>query len=136
MGLETISDPFCPRTRGVVERTIRFRHSQLLVGLKCLVQRLPLLAVEQDEVVAHGNRKLSPPCDNAVKKQLGLIRDVPSPSPLTKKERPPAQPLGAERSPPVYEPCGQLKMAQVVRVAWLPSIPHLSASARTMSRPW
>jgi hypothetical protein len=49
-----------------------------------------------------------------------------------------AQPLSRSMPKVVtgHEPCGQLKITQVVRAVWLPSMPHLSARARTMSRPW
>src|SRR5215471_7930456 len=65
-----VGDPFCPRTRGGAEWTIRSLHDQPLVSLKYLVPRLPRLAVEQDEVIAHGNRRLPPPCDGTVKQHL------------------------------------------------------------------
>src|SRR5215470_2382409 len=70
VGLEMVGDPFCPRTRGGAEWTIRSLHDQPLVSLKYLVPRLPRLAVEQDEVIAHGNRRLPPPCDGTVKQYL------------------------------------------------------------------
>ena len=39
-------------------------------------------------------------------------------------------------SPLTHGYSGQLNLAQMVRVVWSPSMPHSSATARTMSSPW
>ncbi len=44
--------------------------------------------------------------------------------------------VGSSRRRPGYGYSGQSNRAQMVRLVWSPSIPHSSATARTMSRPW
>ena len=44
--------------------------------------------------------------------------------------------VGSSRRGPGYGYSGQSNRAQMVRLVWSPSIPHSSATARTMSRPW